>query len=35
MDEKVLADFNFNDDSTGFTSENAKAEGTYTLKRQL
>lgn len=32
MDEKVLADFNFNDDSTGFTSENAKAEGTYTLK---
>jgi len=32
MDEKVLADFNFDDDSTGFTSENAKAEGTYTLK---
>lgn len=29
--EKVLVDFNFDADETGFTSENAKAEGTYTL----
>ena len=29
--KKVLVDFNFDADQTGFTSENAKAEGTYTL----
>ena len=31
-DKKVLADFTFNDEETGLSSENAKAEGTYTLK---
>ena len=32
METKVLADFTFDDDSTGFVSEYAKASGNYTLK---
>lgn len=31
-EQKVLADFNFDDETTGFESENAKATGNYTLK---
>ncbi len=30
--EKVLAEFNFNEEGSGFTSEYAKAEGKYALK---
>lgn len=32
QEEKVLADFNFNDDETGFASTYAKAEGGHALK---
>lgn len=31
-EQKVLADFDFNEDGAGFESENARATGTYTLK---